>query len=280
MPVEAARFESTSQEAWQAPPALEWRHFSPRDEETFAATPAPRRDWRRIAAGVSMASVVAIGGAVAAVHVREMRFLRADTAETRTLTHRLDSLSARFESLEANRIRDELASQRKVLAEIKAGVASAHDVGGAVGQLAARVERLEKEQGAKLDKLGERMDRDAAGRLADVAARLDKLEAKAAPVVVAAPAKPSPSLKADAPKVEPTVSNETTGSIEKPRPRLRGFYLAEIHNGYAMIDGPAGQFAVAPGDVVPGGGRVIRIERHGRDWVVVTTQGQITAMND
>ena len=47
-----------------------------------------------------------------------------------------------------------------------------------------------------------------------------------------------------------------------------------------MIDGPGGEFAVGPGDVVPGGGRVLRIERHGRDWVVVTTQGQIVATDD
>jgi hypothetical protein len=69
----------------------------------------------------------------------------------------------------------------------------------------------------------------------------------------------------------------TTASIEKPRPRLRGYFVSEIHNGYAMIDGPRGEFAVAPGDLMPGGGRVLKIERHGRDWVVETTQGQILA---
>jgi hypothetical protein len=310
VPVEGPRLEEPASEATsQAPPRLNWSFT--RDD----APQAPRRDWRRIAAAASLASVVAIGGAAAAVHWRQAE--RAEIAETRTLVHRLDALSARFESLETNRIRDELASQRKLIAEIKAGAANARDVSGAVGQLGARVDRLEKDQSARLDrldhdasarladvttrldkleskataavaaskdqsaKLAERMDHDAAARLADMTARLDKLESKVATATAAIAAPPpKPPAKPEAAKVEPTVSNETTGSIEKPRPRLRGFFVSEIHNGYAMIDGPAGEFAVGPGDIVPGAGRVIRIERHGRDWVVITTTGQITAMED
>ena len=171
-------------------------------------------------------------------------------------------MTSRLDSLEASRSRDEVANLKKVLTEIKTAAASTRDVGGAVAQLGQRVERLEKEQGARLDKLGDRIDHDSAARLADVTARLDKLEAKAAtavPAVAPAPPKaaPTPPAKPDIAKSEPGVSNETTASIEKPRPRLRGYYLAEIHNGYAMIDSPAGEFMVGPGDFVPGGGRVL-----------------------
>ena len=45
----------------------------------------------------------------------------------------------------------------------------------------------------------------------------------------------------------------------------------------AMIDGRQGPISVAPGDVIPGAGRVIKFERRGRDWVVVTTVGIIAA---
>jgi hypothetical protein len=241
----------------------------------------PPRDWGRIAAAASLAGVVLVGAAAAAAHLHAWRVARAEEAQTRVLAHRLEGMTARLDSLETNRSRDELSNLKKVLAEIRAGAASARDVGGAVTQLAQRVEKLEKDQGARLDKLGDRIDHDAAARLADVTSRLDRLEAKAAaPVAAAAPAAkpaPTPPAKPEIAKAEPGVSNETTGSIEKPRPRLRGFYVSEIHNGYAMIGGPTGEFAVGPGDVVPGGGRVLRIERHGRDWVVVTTQGQIVA---
>jgi len=138
------------------------------------------------------------------------------------------------------------------------------------------VDKLEKEQGARLDKLGDRIDHDAAARLVSVTARLEKLEAKTAVATAAAKAAPKINIA----KASPGVSYAPTGSINRPPPRLRNFYLTEIRNGYAMIGGRDGEFAVGPGDMVPGGGRVLRIERHGRDWVVVTTQGQIFAADE
>jgi hypothetical protein len=133
--------------------------------------------------------------------------------------------------------------------------------------------------------LGEHLDHDASSRIGEVTARLDKLEAKIAAkpaiaAVASSQAKPTPIASAATTKFAPSVSDEMTGSIDRPRPQLRGYYLSEVHNGYAMIGSPAGEIAVAPGDMLPGGGRVLRIERHGRTWAVVTTQGQIVAMDD
>jgi outer membrane murein-binding lipoprotein Lpp len=186
-------------------------------------------------------------------------------------------LADRIDRDGAGRIADIAARLDKL--EAKANAAGAHDVSGAVTQLSARVDHLEKDQGARLDKLADRIDQNAAGHVAELGARLDKLETKVGAATAAAP-KPAPVAKTEATKFEPSVSNETTGSIERPRPRLRGYRLAEVHNGYAMIDSPGGEFAVAPGDMIPGVGRVLRIERRGRDWVVVTTLGQIVAMDD
>ena len=287
----AASAESTGFKASRETPAeLKLLPFYPTRElpppENPARKPAattPARDWRRWRAAASLVAVVAIGGAAAAAHVHGLRVARAEHAETRLLARRLNSMTARLESLETNRSRDELANMRKVLAEIKASAASTRDVGGAVTQLGARVEKLEKDQSARLDKLGDRLDHDAAARLAEMTARLDKIETRTATAVAAATAppaaKPTPTNRpAEMAKAAPVVSNDPTGAIEKPRPQLRGYRLAAIRNGYAMIDSPNGQFAVGPGDFVPGGGRVLRIERHGRDWVVVTTLGQIVAM--
>jgi hypothetical protein len=133
---------------------------------------------------------------------------------------------------------------------------------GTVAQLGERLDHIEKDQSA----------------------RLDKLEAKvtAKPTTAAiAPSPTKPTTVASSPtKFAPSVSDDVTGSIERPRPQLRGYYLSEVHNGYAMIDSPGGEIAVAPGDMLPGGGRVLRIERRGRTWAVITTQGQIVAMDD
>jgi hypothetical protein len=348
VPLAAVLIEATQESIDPEAPPIELLAFELRSEEAVSAKPAPARaspDWRRIAAAVSLAAVVTIGVAAAAVHVGETRAASAESATAHALSDRLDAMSARLESLDANRTHDEVTNFRKVLAEIKNSVAGARNVSDGVNQLNARVDRLEKEQGGKFDKLGDRMDRDAANRLADIANRLDKLEAKAItptaardlsgavaqlggrldhiekdqsarldklgerldhdasgrnveltarlekleakmagkPAVAAiAPsaAKPTPVASSAATKFAPSVSDEVTGSIERPRPQLRGYYLSEVHNGYAMIDSPAGVIAVAPGDMLPGGGRVLRIERRGRTWAVVTTQGQIAAMDD
>ena len=257
--------------------------YAARDADAFFSarteSPRPPRDWRRIGAAASLAALMVIGAAAAAAHLRGLQVARAGQAETQALAHRIDAMTERLQSREANRTRDELASLKKVLAEVKAGAASTRDVGGAVGQIATRMDRLEKEQGARLDKLAERIDQNAAARLADVTTRLDRLEAKTT-VAVAAPNSAKPAGKTEAAKFPAGVSDETTGAIDRPRAALRGFRLSEIHNGYAMIDSPNGEFAVAPGDVMPGGGRVLRIERHGRDWVVVTTRGQIARAAD
>jgi hypothetical protein len=346
VPFTGARFEAKSEAIDLDAPPIELLTFDLRGEEAVSAKPGSSRtpiDWRRIAAAASLATVVTIGIAAAAVHIGETRVASAESATARSLSERLDTMSAQLESLDANRAHDEVANFRKVLAELKSSVAGAHNVSDGVNQLSARVDRLEKEQGGKFDKLGDRIDRDSASRLADIAGRLDKLEAKAnsaggrdvsgavaqlgerldhiekdqgarldklgerlghdasnrigevtarldkveakiaaKPVIAAvAPsqAKPTPVASA-ATKFAPSVSDEVTGSIERPRPQLRGYYLSEVHNGYAMIDSPAGEIAVAPGDILPGGGRVLRIERHGRAWAVVTTQGQIAAMDD
>jgi hypothetical protein len=274
---ELLRFEAAHEESPRHQAGAEIPYYSHHEahSEYPAAARAPR-DWRRLRAAASLTAVLAIGVAAAAAHVHGLRVASAQEAQAVLQTHRLDAMSKRLETFEATRSRDELATIRKVLAEIKTGAASTRDMGGAVSQLASRLDRLEKEQGARLDKLGDRIDRDAAARLANVASRLEKLEAKT--VVATAAAKPSPKLNVV--KTSPGVSYEPTGAIERTPPRLHNFYLAGIRNGYAMIDSPGGQFVVGPGDIVPGGGRVLRIERRGRDWVVMTTQGQIVAADE
>ena len=122
-----------------------------------------------------------------------------------------------------------------------------------------------------------RSDHDASPRFADLAARLDKLEKKAASPTVAAvaPAPPPKPIPIPA-KVDPVVSNETTASIEKPKPPLRGYAVIGVGDGFAMIGGREGEISVGAGDTIPGLGRVLRIERHGREWLVVTSVGVIS----
>ena len=230
--------------------------------EGAAAKPKRRFDPLALAAGIAALGLVGIGCLAAYDHVRQSAMFAMKAQENEDLASSVSLLKGRLDAIEASRAHDETADLHKVLGEIKAGAMATQGFGASLAQLNARV-----------DKLGERIDHDAAARFADIAARIDKLEKKASAQVVAgaAPAKPTPV------PTSPNVSNEITGSIDKPKALLRGFTLEDIRDGMAMIDGREGPMSVAPGDVIPGAGRVLKFERRGRDWVVITTVGIIAA---
>ena len=273
---------------------------SPRVEPTFEGDPSPRVNPPRLEllpytvadgapprAGLSRtvvwasslaAGLALIAGVAAATlydHARETSLLAAKSEETRSLAQTVKTLKDRIDVIEAARGRDESAATRKIAAELKSAGAGVRDLSANLGQTNARIDKLDRDHGARLDKLTDRFDHETAGKLvdlsgklADLSGRLDKVEKRplvAAPVAPAPLAKPIPAAAA--------VSNETTGSID--RPKLRGYWLVDAGEGYAMIDGRDGPQQVAPGDVMPGVGRVQRIERRGRDWVVVTSAGVI-----
>jgi hypothetical protein len=213
----------------------------------------------------------------------------------------------------------------------------------ALTQMTIRLNQIEHEFGARVDKLGERIDQDSSARCAETASRLDRLEKQAAlpatlaseladavarldklekrAAVATAPASevadittrlnklekraavaatPSSEVadsrekRAAAPvassanplppaapkqstliaRAEPSASNEIARP-DKPRPLLREYSVEEVRNGVAVVDSRYGPQEVAPGDVIPGAGRVLRIERRGGDWFVLTSLGVI-----
>jgi len=233
-----------------------------------------------------LAAALALLAAVTAVgfydHARQSSLLVAKAEESRDLAQTVRTLKDRIDAIEATRSRDESADLRKVATEMKAENAATHDLNGALTQLTARVDRVDHDQNARLDKLADRIDHDSSARIADLASRVDKLEkrpmATVAAVLPPPPAPSTPAKPAVAPaKPDAVVSNETTGSIDKPRPTLRGYWLVDVQGDFALIDGRDGPQQVAAGDFLPGAGRVLRIERHGRDWLVVTSAGVIAS---
>jgi hypothetical protein len=234
-----------------------------------------------IGLAASLVALAAVAAAGLYDHFNQSHLLVAKAEESRSLARTITALKDRMDVIEAARARDETADSRKITAELKAESSATHDLSGALSQLATRVERVDHDQNARIDKLADRIDHDSAARIADLAARLDKLEKKAAaPVVAAVPTPPPPAPPKPATvvaKADPAVSNETTGSIEKPKPPLRNYLLVDVQDGFAVVAGRDGPRQVAPGDFLPGAGRVQRIERRGRDWVVVTSEGVIVS---
>jgi hypothetical protein len=231
------------------------------------------------------------------------------------------------------------------------GRSSTRDPSGVLTQLTIRLDQIEHEYGARLDKLSEHVDQDSSSRFADIAARLDKLEKRAAlpatpasdsadvvarldklekrAAVAAAPASeiaglttrldklekraavaaapsseiaglttrlnklekraavagPSSAnpLPPAAPKqsslmarADPSAPNEIARS-DSPGPLLRDYSVEDARDGIAVVHSRDGPQEVAPGDSIPGAGRVLRIEKRGGDWFVLTSRGVIAS---
>jgi tetrahydromethanopterin S-methyltransferase subunit G len=203
------------------------------------------------------------------------------------------------------------------------------DLRAKLDQANNRLDRIERETGARLDKLGERMDETSAAKsaepaastsgattdvaarlerleksvisapvsdLGDVTARLDKLEKKIAGDAAAGAKLAETTARLD--KLEKRVSAQTaaqaaTGAAPLPPSRagsaqsqalsdpaaarrvLQNYAVEDVQDGVAVVASRYGAQQVAPGDFLPGAGRVLRIERRGGDWYVVTSNGVI-----
>ena len=62
-----------------------------------------------------------------------------------------------------------------------------------------------------------------------------------------------------------------------PGPLLRDYSVENVRDGVAVVDSRYGPQEVAPGDLIPGAGRVLRIEKRGGDWFVLTSRGVIAS---
>jgi len=248
-----------------------WREAA--DDRRAASRAVFRRRLATAVAGLALAAV-ALGAAAFVVvdHHRQAGLLAERAQENAALAQTVSALNARLQAIETAKGRDELAELRRSVGDMRTAAATSRELSSAISQLSQRVDKLDREQGAKLDRLGERVDHETTARTAELAARLDKLEKTPAP-----PPAPPPAPAGPAPKFGANVSMDPTGSIERPRPVLRGYVVLGAQNDVALVGGRYGELAVRPGDYLPGAGRVQRVERQGPNWVVVTEQGLIAS---
>jgi tetrahydromethanopterin S-methyltransferase subunit G len=183
-----------------------------------------------------------------------------------------------------------------------------HDYGARLDKFGDRIDQDSSARfadvSARLDKLEQKAAAPAtsAGEFAEVVARLDKLEKKVVSVqpaseitdltmrldklerqgIIAAPSSSAkPLLSASQRQSKPMARAEPSASIQRarlssPAPVLQNYSIEDVRDGIAVVDSRYGSQQVAPGDFIPGAGRVLRIERRGEDWVVLTSLGIIS----
>jgi hypothetical protein len=228
-------------------------------------------------AAAALGVVVAVAGVLVWEHRQQANFLAERAHETQSLAQAVESLKVRLDAIDTAESRDDLADLRRSIGEMKSTVVSAREFNGALAQISQRVDKLDHEEGARVDKLGEHVDHQASALTTELSARFDKLE-KMAAAPVSAPTQPGPPAQPPVlPKLNANVSMETTASIEKPRPVLRSYIVLGAREDVALVAGRYGEREVRQGDFLPGAGRVERIERRGASWIVLTSEGQIPA---
>ncbi len=189
---------------------------------------------------------------------------RLDRIET-TYGARLDQLGQRSDPNASARLAD--LSARLDALDKKAAAAPAPN-SGEVSELGAKLEKLEKKVAAATP---------TAKEVSDLAARLDKLEKRTA-AALDGPAKPEADagLKhaTSVAKAQPPGPNGDARP-GAARPVMREYSVSDVQDGFAVIESRYGSQEVAPGDFIPGAGRVLRIERRGGEWYVLTSNGVI-----
>lgn len=228
------------------------------------------------AAAAALAIVLAIAGALFLENRLQANALAEQASENAALAHTLKSLKVRLDAIDSAMSNAGLADLRQSVGEIRSNLISSREFSGALAQLSQRVDKLDHEANAKVDKLTERVDRQATVLTAGLSTRMDKLEQKIAAPPPAPPqvtqAKQSPAR----PKFD-NVAMDRTGSIERPRPLLRGYVVLDARDNMALVGGRYGEREVRQGDYLPGAGRVERIELGGNGWVVTTSEGLIAS---
>jgi hypothetical protein len=230
-----------------------------------------------LAAATAFAVVAAVAGALVWEHGQQARILAERASETETLAQTIRSLKVRLDAIDAAKSRDDLADLRRSVGDMKSTVVSTREFNVALALLSQRVDKLDNDESTRVDKLSERVDHEAGALTAELSTRVDKLEKKiVAPLTAPTQAGQAGQPPAQ-PKFSPNVSLETTGSIDRPRPLLRGYIVLDARGDVALVGGRYGEQEVRRGDFLPGAGRVERIELKGGRWTVLTSEGIIAS---
>jgi hypothetical protein len=164
--------------------------------------------------------------------------LRAGQTQSTKIAANLDGVSARLDAVKS-------------------------ETGSSAAALAVKVERIQRESEAKFSQLLDRLDRMERQLAASAGAGASGAAAPAAPQrqaqIAVTPAKPA---------------GEDADGQRKPR-LITNWVVREVYDGVALVESPRGSIEVAPGEVIPGAGRVKSIERRGAGWIVITSRGLV-----
>ena len=162
---------------------------------------------------------------------------------------------------EVHSLRAQMQKQAEDTRAAQARATAATAAAAATGQATARFDKIEHDTTARLD----RIEKDTSTKLDQHATRIERVERLVADPVVTSSIPKSPTNP-------PAPIARAMGT-----PGGDAYVLRGVHNGVATVQTRRGLIEVAPGDMIPGVGRVKSIEKVEGHWVVVTRDGVIDA---
>ncbi len=210
-----------------------------------AAAPAPARSSRFALLAASVALAAALGSFVGSLSASGF-------------AHLWPAAPPRSHIAEANAPQ----AMKAALAELYALKSSLDATSrGANSQFAKLADHLDRVERAGLE---------PATKIAHIADVIDRLEKRTAAAAAAAAPETTGSIAAGQPPA--------TNAAKQPDKVLADWIVQGVEDGRALVESRyGGMFAVAPGNVLPGLGRVETIKRQDGEWIVVTARGIITS---
>ena len=163
--------------------------------------------------------------------------------------------------------------------DVRALTATITQLKGEVVALKTAADNANRNATTQLARINERVERidkgqaEPAAKLAKLAEAVERLDQKAATTTATKDITGSvPQRTAGVPAAVPLPPEPAKLAI------LEGWRVRSVYDGAALIQGRHGLIEVAPGDTLPGGGRIERIARQDGRWVVVTSKGLITSV--
>ncbi|MGA8171187.1 MAG: hypothetical protein WB816_10230 [Methylocystis sp.] len=255
------------------------RHYEMPRPRSGTRRPSSRWKWVVVGAGAGLASAlvaIGLGWAVGTTKLDE------GAGEQQAMVEALGALQQKVATLEKTSAHNHAATvDAAQLRATLARLAARFDAGA--GKTSQRLSHLS----SQLEKLDAQSTRENAARLSEIGERLDRIHHQIATLEttgsIAKPtaAPPSPTARAAyalppsavaTKELRPPEAHSHLLATQRP---LDNWVLRGVHDGAAVVVGAHGVHEVAPGALLPGAGRVKSIERHGANWVVLTTAGII-----
>jgi TolA-binding protein len=197
-----------------------------------------------------------------------------EAAERAELSRNVQKMAADIHSLQAS-----LEALRATQSQTAKGVT-------ALEGLTTRLDTAKRETSAAISALTDKVDRiqrEPDAKLSQVIDRLDRIEREfAAPPAASSIGAATAAAAQKQPQISVASAKQVPEAVEgQKKPRLiTSWIVRDVYDGTALIENPQGTIEVAPGDIIPGAGRVKSIERRGSGWIVITSEGVVDSIRD